>query len=259
MKAKEAGVSLFIIGMGTPEGAPLPLRDGSGFKKDDKGNLVLSRLNESALQQMALATGGSYVRSVTGDEDLEQIYLKGIKQVLEASELKSETKNVGKERFQFPLILALLLLMSEPLISEVASLTLILFLFFFIFAGGREVSAFSLFGFDQANMEFDQGNYSIAEKQYRELLQRKPNDAEIHFNLGNTLYREQKFSEAEDHFKQALNSQHTDLREKALYNLGNTFYRGNKLEEAVDAYNKALEIKPDDKNAHVCRAPLALV
>ncbi|MBI2340527.1 MAG: VWA domain-containing protein [Deltaproteobacteria bacterium] len=117
-KAKEGEVRIFVIGMGSEKGAPIPLREGSGFKKDKNGGVVISRLDESSLQQLALATGGSYVRSVTGDLDLEQIYLKGIKEVLEARELKSESKIVGEERFQLPLLLALLLLLLEPFVGE---------------------------------------------------------------------------------------------------------------------------------------------
>lgn len=117
-KAKDMGVRVFIIGMGSEKGAPIPLKEGDGFKKDKNGDVVISRLHEESLQKLALATGGTYVRSVTGDLDLEQIYLKGIKQVLEEKELKSEQKIVGEERFQIPLFFAILLLMLEPVVRE---------------------------------------------------------------------------------------------------------------------------------------------
>ena len=117
-KAKEQGVRTFVIGMGSEKGAPIPLRVGNGFKKDRDGSMVISKLDEAALQKLALATGGSYVRSVTGDLDLEQIYLKGIKEVLEARELKSESKIVGEERFQIPLLFALLFLLWESFVRE---------------------------------------------------------------------------------------------------------------------------------------------
>jgi len=78
---------------------------------------VLSRLDEPTLQKIALETGGRYVRSVTGDVDLEQIYSQGIKATLEDQELGSKRRQRWEERFQWLVAVALLLLMVEPLIS----------------------------------------------------------------------------------------------------------------------------------------------
>lgn len=116
--AKKEEVKIFVVGIGNENGAPIPLKEGNGFKKDASGQVVMSHLEEKELQQLALTTGGSYVRSVTGDLDLEQIYLKGIKEVLKAQELKTEKQTIGKERFQIPLLIALLLLIFETLVSE---------------------------------------------------------------------------------------------------------------------------------------------
>jgi len=68
-EAKTQGVRVFTIGIGKDEGSPIP-KPGGGFHKDRSGNMVLSRLDETTLQKIALTTGGSYVRSVTGDVDL---------------------------------------------------------------------------------------------------------------------------------------------------------------------------------------------
>ena len=116
-KARVAGVRIFTIGIGRDEGAPVP-DAGGGFRRSRSGEIVLSRLDEPTLQKMALATGGRYVRSVTGDLDLEQIYSQGIKAVLEDQQLASERRQRFKERFQWLLALALPLLMLEPMISE---------------------------------------------------------------------------------------------------------------------------------------------
>ena len=115
-QAKLAGVRIFTIGIGRDEGAPIPGR-GGGFRKDRRGDIVLSRLDEPTLQKIALETGGRYVRSVTGDVDLEQIYSQGIKAVLEDQELGSKRRQRWEERFQWLVGLALVCLMLEPLIS----------------------------------------------------------------------------------------------------------------------------------------------
>nr|MBC8282908.1 VWA domain-containing protein [Nitrospinota bacterium] len=75
-EAKEAGVKVFTIGIGKEIGAPLPNpNQAGGFLKNDKGEVILTKLDETTLQQISLQTGGSYVRSVTGDIDLKTIYL----------------------------------------------------------------------------------------------------------------------------------------------------------------------------------------
>jgi len=94
------GVKIFTIGIGKEGGTPLP--DGSGgFLKDRKGAVVLSKLDEKTLQKIALETGGSYVRSVTGDMDLDKIYKSAIKGTMESKELKSTRQKRWEERFQW--------------------------------------------------------------------------------------------------------------------------------------------------------------
>ncbi len=116
-EAKSAGIRVFTIGIGRDEGAPIPAPDG-GFRRDRRGEIILSKLDETTLQKIALTTGGRYVRSVTGDVDLEQIYSQGIKATLEDQELGSKRRQRWEERFQWVLAPALLVLMLEPLLSE---------------------------------------------------------------------------------------------------------------------------------------------
>ena len=116
-EAKTAGVRVFTIGIGRDEGAPIPERNGT-FRKDEHGEVVLSRLDEPTLQKVALATGGRYVRSVTGDVDLENIYAQGIKATLEDQTLASQRRKRWEERFQWVLALALVALGLEPFVSE---------------------------------------------------------------------------------------------------------------------------------------------
>ncbi len=112
-KAKEMGVKVFAIGIGGDIGAPIPKRRESGFKIDEQGEVALTKLNENALQTVAIETGGAYVRSVTGDMDLKKIYIENIKEHLNDSELKSGRKKIWQDRFQWFLVLALALLAFE--------------------------------------------------------------------------------------------------------------------------------------------------
>ena len=116
-EAKKENVRVFTIGIGRDEGAPIPDPRG-GFRKDRRGEMILSKLDEPTLQKIALNTGGRYVRSVTGDMDLEEIYIGGIKATMQDQELGSKRRQHWEERFQWVLALMLLFLMIEPFISE---------------------------------------------------------------------------------------------------------------------------------------------
>ncbi len=118
-EAKEEGIKIFAIGIGKKEGAPIPLADGAGgFKKNAGGELIISKLDETTLQKIALTTGGAYVRSITGNLDLEEIYQKGIKEHIKEKELKSTRRKRWHERFQWFCILAFIMLAGEFFIPE---------------------------------------------------------------------------------------------------------------------------------------------
>ena len=109
---KEKKIKLFCIGVGGSDGVPIPEPAG-GFKKDRSGQIVLSRLDENTLKKMAVVTGGTYVRSVAGDMDLDAIYTDEIRRTMEAETVSSGRKQVWEDRFQWPLALALLCLVAE--------------------------------------------------------------------------------------------------------------------------------------------------
>ncbi len=264
LMAKEKGVKIYVMGLGTPDGAPIPLKDGNGFKADKNGQIVLSKLEERQLQKIALDTGGSYVRSVTSDRDIEEIYLKGIKSSIEGSESKSTQRQIPLERFQVPLFLAVLFLLLEPLIFEIRRVSFprrresrkswipayvgmtsagLLFLFSF------SAHAFSFWDKEQGSKYYEKQEYPNAQKKYEQALQSNPNDAEAHYNLGNTFYRTGKYLDADQHYLEALNSDDAKIREFSLYNLGNSAYRQGHLQEAVDYYNKALSVNEQNDKA----------
>jgi Ca-activated chloride channel family protein len=118
-KAAEKGVRIFVFGIGDPSGGPIPASDGTGgFRKDEQGNLILSRLNETDLGDIAAITDGSYARSVAGDLDLDILYFEGIRTKTEATELKSGKIKVYEERFALFLLAAILFLFLDGMIQE---------------------------------------------------------------------------------------------------------------------------------------------
>jgi Ca-activated chloride channel family protein len=115
--AKAQGVRIYPIGIGRDEGAPIPLPEG-GFRRDAQGKLVLSHLDEATLKQVAQVTQGTYVRTMTGDVDIKTIYTAGIRKELDVQDLGVRRKQHWQERFQWPLMLALVALAIESLLPE---------------------------------------------------------------------------------------------------------------------------------------------
>ena len=117
-KAAEEGVRIFVFGMGDPSGGPVPMSGGAGFQKDPEGQLILSKLDENGLKEIANISGGTYVRSTEGDLDLDRLYFAGIRKKTTAVTLKSGKIKVYEERFYLFLIAALILLLGEGLLKE---------------------------------------------------------------------------------------------------------------------------------------------
>lgn len=115
--AAKAGVRIFAIGVGRSEGAPIPQARG-GFRRDAKGEMVLSRLDEASLSAIARATGGDVVRSTSGDYDLERIYTGGIKAKVAARDLGTQRRVHGKDRYRILVSFAAAGLMLDALLTR---------------------------------------------------------------------------------------------------------------------------------------------
>jgi Ca-activated chloride channel family protein len=118
--AKHEGIRIFTVGIGAAEGELIPITNEQGkrvFLKDEKGNVVKTRLREDVLQKMALDTRGMYVRSTGAEFGLDLIYDQELSK-LQKQELKSRMEKRYHERYQFFLGLAILLLLVEPFIGD---------------------------------------------------------------------------------------------------------------------------------------------
>ena len=107
--AAEQGIRIYTIGIGTPEGAPIEI--GGEFIKDENDEMVVSKLDEQMLQDVAAATEGAYIRAAKQDIGLEEI-VKSIN-AMEKSELSTVRYEEYNEQYQYPLAAALVLLLLE--------------------------------------------------------------------------------------------------------------------------------------------------
>ena len=110
-KANELGMQVFVIGIGKPEGAPIPKPGTNDYFKDRAGQVVVSRLNEEMCQQIAVAGNGAYVRC-----DNTNTAMRALQQELDriaTTELESTVYADYNEQYQSFVLIALLLLAIE--------------------------------------------------------------------------------------------------------------------------------------------------
>ena len=284
-EAKNRGLTIYTVGVGTPSGELIPLRSGGKdgiFVKDETGQPVKSRLDETMLQKIAAATGGRYEPLGQQAEGLEAIYREKLS-LVPKQELAERLQRTPIERFQWPLMLALVLLLMEfaisdrkrsrknlptiqtayrrvPKIGRVAGAAsvgvLVLLAVLFLGFGGAHASPGS------AEKAYKAGDYGVAVEKYRSETKKTPEEPQLQFNLGAAAYKGKQYPEALASFKRALNVQNIHLQNQSYYNMGNTLYRqGEETEKqnpqktiqhwetSIQAYDNALKLKPDDQDA----------
>jgi len=118
-EAKDKEILIYTIGLGSPSGVPIPVYNAAGirvdYKKDSKGNVVLTKLDEATLEKLAEEGGGSYFRGSNTEDELDKIY-EDLSE-LEGTEYGATRITDYEDRFYYFLIAALLLLMTDFFIS----------------------------------------------------------------------------------------------------------------------------------------------
>ena len=119
-KARQDGVKIYTVGIGSPAGEPIPVLDRNGnqvgFRKDEKGEVIISKLDAEVLQKISLATGGKFYNATAGEMELDRIFEEI--STLEKKELEGTLVTKYDDRYQWPLLLAILLLVGEFVLPE---------------------------------------------------------------------------------------------------------------------------------------------
>ena len=252
----DAKVRVYSLGIGTEGGAPIPL-PGGGFKKDG-GSVVLTQLHEDGLKRVASATGGAYLRSVAGAQDVRALADR-LHGELTASVTTVKRDKIWDERFQWPLAGGIALLLIGALLGDGRGRRLAAGLLLVGLAGGGSAWAGPL---DDARVLLASGQTTEAVDALTQLQVQRPNDPGVAWSLGEALFQAGRFDEASRVF--------TDLADRApdsdhalgsRYNSGLSHYGAGRLEEAVADWDRVLEQDPDNgpaqQNADAVRQELA--
>ena len=258
-RAKEMGIQVLVVGIGKPEGSPIPMPGTNNFRKDREGNVVVSRLNEDMCREIAQAGGGIYVRC-----DNTNTATKAIQKELDklaTQEIETQVFTDYNEQFQSFALIALLLLVID----------------FFIFnRKNKSISKMDIFGehrvltialllvsvntFAQkeagdvrrGNKDYRQQNYTEAEVDYRRALEKNKNGYEAHYNLGDALFKQDKYADAQAEFETAAKmldkKADKERYAKSMHNIGNCNYAQQQYDKAVQAYMESLRANPKDND-----------
>jgi Ca-activated chloride channel family protein len=267
--AKDEGMRVYVLGVGSVNGAPIPISGSGDYMKDRAGNTVMSALNEEMCKQVAQAGGGAYIHVENNSAAQQQLDSELDK--LAKKETSTTVYSEFDEQFQAVGILVLLLLILEICILDRRNpLLKNLSLFKRNVERGNEnththlillmVISFSTFLFPlstiaqtdrhyirQGNKLFRSGDYPNAEVSYRKAIEKNPKNPQAAFNLGNALMAQKKDSAAVAQFESASKLETNPLRKaKAFHNMGVVCQSHKMYGEAIEAYKSALRLNPAD-------------
>ncbi|HZJ69925.1 MAG TPA: VWA domain-containing protein, partial [Planctomycetota bacterium] len=263
-KAKEAGIVVHTVAVGTEAGQPVPELDRngarSGYKKDESGTVVVSHVHAETLDAIARGTGGRMFVLTAADLSLAPLAsaLEGIEQ----KTLAREYSYRKKERFQIPLgiglvalVLALVLPLPErrPLFDRIARVAAAVLLMLLNVAPARAESKVR----DElllrpsrltaeGRRQYAEGNDPKAVDAFNQAAAARPGDARARFNVADALYKSGKFDEARAIYEQLGADVRSPLAGPSRYNLGNTLYQKQDYAGAVRSYRDALRLTPSD-------------
>ena len=246
------GVIIYTISVGSPMGANIIDPATGQPKTDAQGNLVVTKLNEKELKDIAKNGGGSYQLLMNSDNVSNNLE----KQIgtMDQRIVKDNSLNNYKSFFQYLIAMALLCMLIEFFMSERRTLKRIakingigILLIFF------NLSAFAQEGKEniaEGNKSYNNKNYTAAEKEYEAALKKNPQSSIAHYNLGNAAYKNKKIEEAISAYDKAIRlMSNTEEKANAYYNKGVVLQNENRVDECIIAYKNALKLWPNHEDA----------
>ncbi len=260
--AAEVGIRVFCIGVGSPEGKPIPYGPDSELMKDREGNIVVTKLDEKILEEVAAAGEGAYIRAGNTEFGLNPI-IDELKE-LEEQQFNSIVFEDFEEQYMYFFGIALVFFLLEFLVGRMRvgrkMFAVVLLM------GVSAVSSYAQTDkkeVRQGNRFYKDGNYKEAEVEYRKALIKDSMSVAGNYNLANTLMQQEDAGNAEliyaklvdtisripmkvDWKKGSVEVGKKPVSSDYYHNLGNSLLAQKRYQEAVDAYKNALRRNPAD-------------
>jgi len=246
----QGGIMVNTVGIGSPQGAPILDPETNSDKLDNNGNVVITKLNEEELGNIAKNGNGLYQLYTSTNEVANNIRNKLSE--MGTSTIGGTSFDTFKQYFQYFLGAALLILLFEFFISEKKQLNrkILASLFFFFFINNSLFAQNTGDAIIKGNEAYKKNDFTGAENSYRGALKTDGSNTIANYNLGNALYRKENTDEAVQVYDNAIqNSSDNVTKEKAYYNEGVAYQKAKKLPECINAYKNALMLAPQDEDA----------
>ncbi len=275
----DKGTIINVIGVGSPEGGPIPIYTSgviTGYKKDEKGSIVLSKINEAAMEEIAHTGKGHYYHLGNSQDEIKAL-VKNIEQ-MEHRNFEDQEYTDYEDYFQYCLLIAFIFLTLEFIISEKRfsqikwlrqislAIAVIIFANLNLFAqvqGASQKTPTNTFRkikdfvitppstkmVREGNKLYQDKKFAEAKTQYEQSITKRPDQYQAPFNLGDALYQQNQYEKAREAYQYSLNqTQEKNLQSKTYHNIGNTYLEERKYPEAIAAYKEALKRNPVDKD-----------
>jgi Ca-activated chloride channel family protein len=230
------GWPLFVLGVGSEAGAPVPLPEG-GFAEQD-GVQVQSRMLPAPYRQWARTTGGRFVTVSDGDGDWSVLYDQGIA-AMPGDPVAPGVSTAWRELYAWCLVPALVLFMAVSLPRRVVAVIALAVL------GAATAPPAAWAGETSAWQAWQQKQYARAQTLYAQV-----GGYSGQMGAGAAAWRQAEYATAVRYFGDALLLAANDSqRADALYNLGNAYYGQGHYPIAIEAYEAVLRMRPTDANA----------
>ena len=261
-EAAEKGMQVFVLGVGSPDGSPIPAEDGSNnFRRDKDGNVIVTRLNEQMCQEIAKAGNGMYIR-VDNTNSAEKVLNNEIAKLSKA-DVESQVYTEFDEQFQALAWLMLILLVVEMLILErknplfkmsdylnkecLCYKKTYITLLFLLVASSAFAQKTERDYLRSGNKLYNDSLFIKAEVDYRKALEINPKSTDAMFNLGNSLLMQQKAKEAMEQFESASKvEKDKDKLAQIYHNMGVILQSSKQYPQCIEAYKESLRNNPKD-------------
>ncbi|MBQ6191288.1 MAG: VWA domain-containing protein [Bacteroidaceae bacterium] len=252
-QAASQGIRVYVLGIGNPGGAPIPIPGTGQYIIDDEGNTVISKLSEEMCREIATAGGGSYIY-VDNSSSAQKKLSEQVDRLAKAK-MESQIYSEYDEQFQgFVLIGILLLLLDVFLLERESKSTWLSNLF----RRGRPAAAlflliFSISAMAQTDRDYiRRGNrlmrdsvYDKAQVEYQKAIEKDNTNPISHFNLGNALLYQNKAEDAMKEYETAARLEKDKTRLAQIYhNMGVVLQSAKQFDKAVACYRNSLRNDP---------------
>ena len=252
-QAAAKGVRVYVLGIGNPGGAPIPIPGTGQYIIDDEGNTVISKLSEEMCREIATAGGGSYIY-VDNSSSAQKKLSEQVDRLAKAK-MESQIYSEYDEQFQGFILIGLLLLLLDVFLLERESKSTWLSN---LFHRGRSVSTicllfFSLAAFSQTDRDYiRRGNrlmrdsvYDKAQVEYQKAIEKDNTNPISHYNLGNALLYQNKAEDAMKEYETAARLEKDKTRLAQIYhNMGVVLQSAKQFDKAVACYRNSLRNDP---------------